>query len=130
MANSQNSYENGSTAGIAHPDTSVNSINKQQQQITSAICESCIRLETEVKKLKADCAHLKQIENELRQKVEVNSGVKNSLQAKQKENEELDKRYILISLPNFIFKFKKKSCFQNSRHFKFSADRSTEYAKF
>lgn len=46
----------------------------------------------EVKKFKSEVSHFKQVENELKQKIESNSNVKSSLHAKQKENDELDKK--------------------------------------
>lgn len=55
-------------------------------------CESCGRLEVELKKMRTEVSHLKQIENELRQKCDQNSTAKSCLQAKQKENDELEKR--------------------------------------
>lgn len=58
-------------------------------------CESCSRFEVELKKIRSEVSHLKQIENELRQKCDQNSTVKSCLQAKQKENDELDKKYAL-----------------------------------
>lgn len=65
--------------------------NKQTATVQQ-VCESCQRLENELKKLKTDISHMKQVENELRQKMESASTVKISLHAKQKENEELDKK--------------------------------------
>lgn len=56
-------------------------------------CETCSRLEVELKKMRSEVSHLKQIENELRQKCDQNSTAKSCLQAKQKENEELEKKY-------------------------------------
>lgn len=55
-------------------------------------CNSCGRLEQEVKRLKGDLSHLKQLENEMRQKVESNTNLKSNLLGKQKENEELEKK--------------------------------------
>lgn len=55
-------------------------------------CESCGRLEVELKKMRTEVSHLKQIENELRQKCDQNSSAKSCLQAKQKENDELEKK--------------------------------------
>lgn len=57
-------------------------------------CETCSRLEVELKKMRSEVSHLKQIENELRQKCDQNSTVKSCLQAKQKENDELEKKYV------------------------------------
>lgn len=55
-------------------------------------CESCGRLEVELKKVRSEVSHLKQIEHELRQKCDQNSTAKSCLQAKQKENDELEKK--------------------------------------
>lgn len=60
-------------------------------------CESCGRLEIELKKVRSEIGHLKQIENELRQKCDQNSTAKSCLQAKQKENDELEKKYDFIA---------------------------------
>lgn len=56
-------------------------------------CEACARLEFELKTLRADINHLKQSENELQRKCDQSLAVKSCLQAKQKVNEELEKRY-------------------------------------
>lgn len=56
------------------------------------ICTSCSRLEVEVKRLKGDVSHVKQIENELKQRTDTNANLKSNLQAKNKEAEELDKK--------------------------------------
>lgn len=55
-------------------------------------CESCSRFEIELKKMRSEISHLKHTENELRQKCDHSSNVKSCLQAKQKENDELEKR--------------------------------------
>lgn len=59
-------------------------------------CELCARSDLEIKKLRSDISHLKQSENELRQKSEQSSVMKSCLQAKQKENDELERRYVHI----------------------------------
>lgn len=56
------------------------------------ICTSCSRLEQEVRRLKVDVSHVKQIENELKQRTDTNANLKANLQAKNKEAEELDKK--------------------------------------
>lgn len=45
-----------------------------------------------MKRYRSEISHMKQIENELRQKLEANTATKSSLQAKQKECDELEKR--------------------------------------
>ncbi len=47
-----------------------------------------------MKKIKSEVSHFKQIENELKQKIESNSNAKSNLHAKQKENDELDKKLV------------------------------------
>lgn len=88
-------------------------------------CEACSRLEVELKKMRSEVNHLKQIENELRQKCDQNSTVKSCLQAKQKENDELEKKYVsrlaIIGpfpfQPNFtfIFTFANRSGYKSLR---------------
>lgn len=58
-------------------------------------CESCLRLEADIKKVRNEFSQLKQFENELRQKCESNANAKSCLQAKQKDNDELEKKYVL-----------------------------------
>lgn len=60
--------------------------------MVSKICETCSKLEADLKKYRAEISHMKQIENELRQKLDANLTSKSSLQAKQKECDELEKR--------------------------------------
>lgn len=90
---------NQSTNNSADPNNvqsdNLSSANTTQPAIVtfiSQICESCLRLEAEVKKFKLEAGHFKQIENELRQKVDACATVKSNLQAKNKENEELEKK--------------------------------------
>lgn len=64
----------------------------QHQQTSPQICESCCRLESDIRKIKHELSHLKQTENDLRQKHESNLNYKSCLQAKQKEYDELEKR--------------------------------------
>lgn len=56
------------------------------------ICTSCNRLELEVKRLKGDVSHIKQMENELKQRTDTNSHMKLNLQTKNKEIDELEKK--------------------------------------
>jgi hypothetical protein len=63
------------------------SIPSLASSIVNKICESCLRFEAELKKLKSEVNIIRQIEMELRQKCE--SQLKSCLQAKQKENDEL-----------------------------------------
>ncbi|XP_037041721.1 macoilin-2 isoform X1 [Bradysia coprophila] len=93
--NSSSSSATAAPAAGGQNDIAENltSSNTQQTQPTvPQICESCVRLESEVKKIKSDVSHYKQVENELKQKIESNSNAKSSLHAKQKENDELDKK--------------------------------------
>lgn len=88
----------------------ITQINKDNHSISSTVrnpsplsqqtehCETCGRLEVELKKMRSEISHMKQIENELRQKCDQNSNVKSCLQAKQKENDELEKKYVCLSV--------------------------------
>lgn len=67
-------------------------ISNVASQIVSKVCETCLRLEAEIKKYRNEISHMKQIENELRQKMESNAINKSCLQAKQRENDEMEKR--------------------------------------
>uniref|UniRef100_A0A1B0CQT6 Putative conserved plasma membrane protein n=1 Tax=Lutzomyia longipalpis TaxID=7200 RepID=A0A1B0CQT6_LUTLO len=66
--------------------------HNQTSQTLPQVCESCLRLEAEMKKMRSDMGHMKQIEHELRQKVESSATIKSCLQAKHKENDELEKK--------------------------------------
>ncbi|XP_035898731.1 macoilin [Anopheles stephensi] len=111
------STSNGSSADGGKPDCSVSSVNgtlKATQTATGSscsasasesgppaatvivqkVCESCPRLEGDVKKLRAELSAHRQTENELRQKYDSNtSNLKACLQAKQKDYDELQTRY-------------------------------------
>lgn len=67
-----------------HDNSSDNSNN-----LKAKICEHCSRLEQEAKRLKSELNCMKNIENDMRSKVELNATIKACLQAKQKENEDL-----------------------------------------
>lgn len=102
--NHHNNSSSSAAGGQSDISENLTSSNIQQQQPTiSQICESCLRLETEVKKFKSEVSHFKQIENELKQKIESNSNAKSSLHAKQKENEELDKKLVQFLLSKCFF---------------------------
>lgn len=60
--------------------------------IMSTLCTTCSRLEQDVKRMKGEVSHVKQIENELRQRVETNANLKASIQAKHREIDELEKK--------------------------------------
>lgn len=55
-------------------------------------CDSCHRLEAEIKKIRNENHQLKQYEADLRQKCDINANMKNCLLAKQRENDELEKK--------------------------------------
>lgn len=55
-------------------------------------CENCFKFEIEMKKSRNEISQLKQSENEYRTKYEQNFTTKSCLQAKQRENEELEKK--------------------------------------
>lgn len=59
-------------------------------------CETCVRLETEAKRLKSELNVLKHLEIEMREKNEMNSTIKTCLQAKQKEIDEMHNKYMLL----------------------------------
>ncbi|XP_052903232.1 macoilin-like [Anopheles moucheti] len=62
--------------------------------VVQKVCETCPRLEGELKKLRAELSSHRQTENELRQKYDSNTNnLKACLQAKQKEYDELQNRY-------------------------------------
>lgn len=56
------------------------------------ICTSCSRLEMEVKRMKSEVSHTKQVENELKQRTDTNANLKTNVQAKNKEIDELEKK--------------------------------------
>lgn len=70
-------FQNGGTATTA------------PQIVHVKVCDSCPRLEADIKKLKSEVFSMKQVENDLRQKVDSSATLKSCLQAKQKENDEL-----------------------------------------
>lgn len=99
--NSNNNNNNNDASSVSSSASSTSSSNANQaaaaishiaSKVVSKICETCLKLEADVKKYRAEISHMKQIENELRQKLDVNLTSKSSLQAKQKECEELEKR--------------------------------------
>lgn len=77
--------------------------HNQTSQTVPQICESCLRLEAEVKKMRSDVGHMKQVEHDLRQKLDSGATIKSCLQAKQKENDELEKK--LVNIVFFICGF-------------------------
>ncbi|XP_034480180.1 macoilin isoform X2 [Drosophila innubila] len=94
--NNNNSNNDASSVSSSASSTSSNAtaaaISHIASKVVSKICETCLKLEADVKKYRAEISHMKQIENELRQKLDVNLTSKSSLQAKQKECDELEKR--------------------------------------
>lgn len=57
------------------------------------ICDACLKFEADIIKYKSEISQMKQIENDLRQKLDFsNQQMKNCLQAKQKECENLESR--------------------------------------
>ncbi|XP_075165088.1 macoilin isoform X5 [Haematobia irritans] len=90
------SSSSSSTSSLSSSAKSSNSatsaITHLASKVVSKICESCLKLEADVKKYRSEISHMKQIENELRQKLETNMTTKSCLQAKQKECDELEKR--------------------------------------
>ncbi|KAI9576751.1 hypothetical protein GQX74_010733 [Glossina fuscipes] len=93
------SSASSATSTTSHSSSSANSGNSATSTIThlaskvvAKICESCLKLEADVKKYRSEILHMKQIENELRQKLDNNLTTKSCLLAKQKECDELEKR--------------------------------------
>ncbi|XP_023037601.1 macoilin isoform X2 [Drosophila willistoni] len=90
---SSTTSSSNSTSNTNNNNNSKNAIISQlASKVVSKICETCLKLEADVKKYRAEISHMKQIENELRQKLDVNLTSKSLLQAKQKECDELEKR--------------------------------------
>ncbi|XP_020802269.1 macoilin isoform X1 [Drosophila serrata] len=87
-----NNNDASSVSSSASSTSSNNAIAHIASKVVSKICETCIKLEADVKKYRAEISHMKQIENELRQKLDANLTSKSTLQAKQKECDELEKR--------------------------------------
>lgn len=67
--------------------TTITTTSNQSKQ-----CENCAKCEIELKKYRNEISQLKQSENEYRSKYEQNITTKSCLQAKQKENEDLEKK--------------------------------------
>lgn len=74
------------------PSLTTSTISHLASKVVAKVCESCLKFEADVKRYRSEISHMKQIENELRQKLEANTVAKSSLQVKQKECEELEKR--------------------------------------
>lgn len=85
-SSASSSSSTSSSVGLA------STVTHLANKVVSKICESCLKLEADVKKYRSELSHMKQIENELRQKLETNMTTKSCLQAKQKECDELEKR--------------------------------------
>lgn len=94
QVNTNSNSNSGSGGSSGHVDHDNQSHNNKQTPTVQQVCEYCQRLENELKKLKNDVNHMKQVEHDLRQKLESTTSAKSSLQAKQKENEELDKKFV------------------------------------
>uniref|UniRef100_A0A182P8D9 Macoilin n=1 Tax=Anopheles epiroticus TaxID=199890 RepID=A0A182P8D9_9DIPT len=66
--------------------------------VVQKVCESCPRLEGDLKKLRSELSSHRQTENELRQKYDsTTSNLKSCLQAKQKEYDDMQTRYQELS---------------------------------
>lgn len=89
---STTSLDSTSTTTSSISSTSSNTISNVASHIVNKICETCLRLEAEIKKYQTEISHMKQIENELRQKIDANATAKSCLQAKQRENDLIEKR--------------------------------------
>ncbi|KAM7343942.1 uncharacterized protein ACRADG_010824 isoform 1-T2 [Cochliomyia hominivorax] len=91
VSSSSSSTSSSSSSG-ASGNSATSTISHLASKVVSKICESCLKLEADVKKYRSEISHMKQIENELRQKLDSNMTTKSCLQAKQKECDELEKR--------------------------------------
>ncbi|XP_050081370.1 macoilin [Anopheles maculipalpis] len=82
------------TTGSSCQASSTESAPPAATVIVQKVCESCPRLEGDLKKLRAELSAHRQTENELRQKYDSNANnLKACLQAKQKDYDELQNRY-------------------------------------
>ncbi|XP_046809941.1 macoilin-1 isoform X3 [Lucilia cuprina] len=91
VSSSSSSTSSSSSSGVSG-NSATSTISHLASKVVSKICESCLKLEADVKKYRSEISHMKQIENELRQKLDTNMTTKSCLQAKQKECDELEKR--------------------------------------
>uniref|UniRef100_A0A182SCQ7 Macoilin n=1 Tax=Anopheles maculatus TaxID=74869 RepID=A0A182SCQ7_9DIPT len=83
-----------SAAGSSCRASSTESAPPAATVIVQKVCESCPRLEGDLKKLRAELSTHRQTENELRQKYDSNTNnLKACLQGKQKDYDELQNRY-------------------------------------
>ncbi|XP_037945560.1 macoilin-2-like isoform X2 [Teleopsis dalmanni] len=97
-SNTNNNNNNSDASSVSSSSSTSSSssasltISNIASKVVSKICESCLKLEADIKKCRSEISHQKQIENELRQKLESNLTTKSCLQAKQKDCDELEKR--------------------------------------
>ncbi|XP_067626671.1 macoilin-2 isoform X2 [Eurosta solidaginis] len=89
---SSTTSSSSSSGGASATGSASSTISNIASKVVSKICDTCLKLEADVKKYRSELSHMKQIENELRQKLESNLTTKSCLQAKQKECDELEKR--------------------------------------
>lgn len=93
--NSQHSKDlNSDTSSISSStSSSTSTLTNLASQVVNKICDACLKFEADILKYRSEITQMKQIENDLRQKLDSsNQQVKNCLQAKQKETESLESR--------------------------------------
>ncbi|XP_053679933.1 macoilin-2 [Anopheles nili] len=103
-ANSCNGQGNGTATHHSSATQTVNSSGQGSNPaiaptpvatvVVQKVCESCPRLEGELKKIRSELASHRQMENDMRQKYDATtSNLKGCLQAKQKDFDDLQSRY-------------------------------------
>lgn len=93
--NSQHSKDlNSDTSSISSStSSSTSTLTNLATQVVNKICDACLKFEADIMKYRSEITQMKQIENDLRQKLDCsNQQVKSCLQAKQKECESLESR--------------------------------------
>lgn len=92
--NNNNNRQQSPDNNNAKPETHHLTNSSNSSSSYTPICGSCLRLEAEVKRFKLEAGQFKQLENELRQKTDACATAKSNLTAKNKEFDELNKKYV------------------------------------
>lgn len=93
--NSQHSKDlNSDTSSISSStSSSTSTLTNLASHVVNKICDACLKFEADIMKYRSEITQMKQIETDLRQKLDSsNQQVKSCLQAKQKESESLESR--------------------------------------